>query len=85
MGSKVHGVDFQSDPWAMVFYFRGVKTVFFCEAATWAHFSIARDLRVVLGHRLRTIYHMPYVRTSYLEIHAASCCVPLNPLESDRI
>ena len=67
------------------FHFRGAKTGFFCEAATWGAFSIARDLRVVVEYRLRTTYHMPYVRASYLGIHAASCGVPPNPLESDRI
>jgi hypothetical protein len=67
------------------FHFRGAKTGFFVKELHGAHFSIARDLCVVVGHRLRTPYHMPYVRASYLGIHAASCGVPPNPLESDRI
>ena len=70
----------------MVFFIFGVpKRVFFVKQLQEAYFSIARDLRVVVGHRLRTTYHMPYVRGSYLEIPAASCGVPPNPLETDRI
>ena len=80
------GADFQSDPWAMDFYFRGAKTVFFfVEQLHGAYFCIARDLPVVVGHRLRTTYHTPYVRASYLEIPAASCGIPPNPLEIGRI
>ena len=68
------------------FFIFGVpKLVFFVKQLHGMHFSITRDLRVVVGHRLRTIYHMAYVRASYLGIHAASCGVPPNPLESDRI
>ena len=34
---------------------------------------------------LRTTYHMPYARGSHLGIPPASCGVPPNPLETDRI
>ena len=47
--------------------------------------SIARDLRAVIGDHLRTTYHMPCARVSFLGIPAASCGVPPNPLETDRI
>ena len=33
---------------------------------------IARDLRAVVGDRLRTTYHMPYARASHLGIPAAA-------------
>ena len=68
-----------------VFHFRGAETVFFCvKQLQEAHFSIAQDPRAVIGDRLRTAYHMPFARASYLGIHAASCGVSPNPLETDR-
>jgi hypothetical protein len=67
------------------FIFRVPKHVFFVKQLHGTHFSITQDLHVVVGHRLCTIYHMPYVRANYLGIHAASYGVPPNPLESDMI
>ena len=67
------------------FIFGVPKRDFFVKELYGAHFSIARDLRTVVGYRLRTTYHMPYARVSFLRIHAASCGVPPNPLKSDRI
>ena len=67
------------------FHFQGAKTDFFVKQLHGAHFTIARDLRVVVGYRLRTTYHMPYAHASHLGITAASCGVPPNPLETDRI
>ena len=67
------------------FIFRVPKRLFFVKQLQGAHLSIARDLRTVVGYRLRTTYHMPYARASHLGIHAASCGVPPNPLETDRI
>ena len=61
------------------------KRLFFVKPLHGAHLSIARDLHIVVGDRLRTTYHMPYARASYLGIPAASCGVPPNPLETDRI
>ena len=85
-GKQGPGSEFPIQPMGDGFFIFGVpKQVFFVKELHGAHFSIARDLCVVVGHRLRTPYHMPYVRASYLGIHAASCGVPPNPLESDRI
>ena len=68
------------------FFIFGVpRRFFFCEAARGAHFSIERNLHAVVGDCLRTTYHLPCVRVSFLGIHAASCGVPPNPLETDRI
>ena len=61
------------------------KRVFFVKELHGAHFSIVRDLRAVVGYRIHTTYHMPYARASHLKIPAASCGVPPNPLETDRI
>ena len=85
MGSKAPGGDFQSNPQTNRFPFSRCRNIFFCEAATWAHFSIARDLHAVVGDRLRTTYHMPYACASHMGIHAASYGVPPNPVETDRI
>ena len=85
MGSKTPGADFQSDPQAKVFSFSGCQTGFFMKDLHGAYFSIARDLRVVVGYCLRTTYHMPYARARHLGIPTASGGVPLNPLETDRI
>ena len=64
----------------------GLPKQFFCvKQLQGAHLSIARDLRVVIGDRLRTTYHMPYARASHLVIPAASRGIPPNPLETDRI
>ena len=49
------------------------------------HLIIARDLRTVIGDRLRTTYRMPYARASHLGNPAASYGAPPNPLETDRI
>ena len=49
------------------------------------HISIARNLHAVIGDHLRTTYHMPYVRVSFLGNPAASCGVPPNPLKTYRI
>ena len=65
--------------------FRGAETGFFVKELQGAPLSIARDLRAVIGDRLRTTYHMPYARVSFLGIPAASCGVPPNPVETDRI
>ena len=59
--------------------------LFFVKELHGAHFSIARDLRAAVGYLLHTTYHMPYVRGSHLGIPPASCGVPPNPLETDRI
>ena len=85
MGSKAPVTDFQSDPRATVFHFQGAKTFIFVKQLHGAHFSIVQDLRVVVGDRLRTTYHMSYVHASYLRIPVASCGVPPNSLETDRI
>jgi hypothetical protein len=61
------------------------KQVFYVKRLHGAHFSIARDIRVVVGHRLHTTYHMPYVPASYVGIHVATSGVPPNLLETDRI
>ena len=58
---------------------------FFVKQLQGVHLSIARDLRAVIGDRLRTTYHMPYARASHLGNPAASCGAPPNPLETDRI
>ena len=68
-----------------ILIFEVPKRFFFVKQLHGAHFSIARDLRVVVGDRLGTTYQMPYARASYLGIPAASCGVPPNPLETDRI
>ena len=67
------------------FIFRVPKRLFFVKHLQGTHLSIARDLRTVVGYRLRTTYHMPYARASHLGIRTASCGVPRNPLEMDRI
>ena len=77
---------FPIEPTGDGFFIFGVpKRVFFVKQLQGAHLSITRDLRTVVGHRLRTTYHMPYTRASYLRIPTASCGVPPNPLETDRI
>jgi hypothetical protein len=82
MVSKAPGADFQSDPRAMVFFiFEVPKRFSFVKQLHGAHFSIVRDIHVVVGHRLRTRYHMPYLRSSYLGIPTASCGIPPNLLE----
>ena len=68
-----------------IFIFWVPKRLFFVKQLQGAHLSIARDLRVAVGDLLRTTYHMPYARASHLGIPAASCGVPPNPLETDRI
>ena len=68
MGSKAPDVDFESDPRAKVFSFSGCQNgFFFVKELHGAHFSIARDLRAVVGYRLRTTYHMPYARVKALD------------------
>ena len=67
------------------FNFGVPKQVFFVKQLQGAHLSIARDLRVVIGDRLRTTYQMSYARASQLGIPTASCGVPPNPMETDRI
>ena len=86
MGSKAPGADFQSDQRATRFSFSGCRDgCFFVKQLQGAHVSIARDHRIVIGDRLLTTYHMPYAHVSYLAIPVASCGVPPNPLETDRI
>ena len=68
-----------------IFIFGVPKRVFFVKQLQGAHVSIARDHRIVIGDRLRTTYHMLYAHVSYLAIPAASCGIPPNPLETDRI
>ena len=58
------------------FNFGVPKRVFFVKQLQGVHLSIARDLCAVIGDRLRTTYHMPYARVSFLGIPAASCGVP---------
>ena len=67
------------------FQFRSAETFFFVKQLHGMHLSIARDLRAVIGDRLRTTYHMPYARASHLGNPAASYGAPPNPLETDRI
>ena len=67
------------------FIFPVPKRLFFVKQLQGAHLSIARDLSTVVGYRLLTTYHMPYARASHLGIRTASCGVPPNPLETDRI
>ena len=85
MGSKAPGADFQCDQRVTRFSFSSCRNGFFCEATTGAHLSIERNHHAVIGDHLRTTYHIPYARVSYLAILAASCGVPPNPLETDRI
>ena len=59
--------------------------LFFVKQLRGAHFSIARDLRAVVGYLLRITYHVPYARKKNLGTRAASGGVPPNPLETDRI
>ena len=86
MGSKAPGADFQSDPRATRFSFSGCRNgFFFVKQLQGAHLSIGRNLCALIGDRLRTTYHIPYARASFLGLPAASCGVPPNPLETDRI
>ena len=64
------------------FNFGVPKRVFFVKQLQGAHLSIARDLRAVIGDRLRTTYHMPYAHASHLGNPAASYGAPPNPLEN---
>ena len=68
-----------------IFIFWVPKRVFSVKQLHGPHLSIARDLRAVVGDRLRTSYHMLYARASYLGIPTDSCRVPPNPLETGRI
>ena len=68
-----------------IFIFGVPKRVFFVKQLQGNNYVIARNLCAVIGDRLRTTYHMTYVRASYLVIPEASCGVPPNPLETDRI
>ena len=45
-----------------IFIFRVPKRIFCVNKLHEAHFSIARDLRAVVGYLLRTTYHVPYAR-----------------------
>ena len=67
-----------------VFYFWGAEIVFFKQLQG-GQFSIARNLCRVIGDRLLTTYDIPCARVSFLGILAASCGVPPNPLETNRI
>ena len=80
------GRGFPIQPTGDLFFIFGVpKRCFFVKQLHGAHFSIARNLRAVIGDRLHTIYHMPYARASFLGIPLASCGVPPNQQETDRI
>ena len=68
-----------------IFIFGVPKRFFFVKQLHGAHLSIARNHCAVIGDHLRSTYHMPYARVSYLAIPEASCGVPPNPLETDRI
>ena len=68
-----------------IFNFWVPKRFFCVKQLQGAHLSIARDLRAVIGDRLRTTYHMSYARASHLGNLAASYGAPPNPLETDRI
>ena len=68
-----------------IFIFGVPKRVFSVKQLQGPHLSIARDLRAVVGDRLRTTYHIPYARASHLGNPAASYGAPPNPLETDRI
>ena len=67
------------------FHFRAAETGFFVKQLQGTDFNIELNHRAVIGDHLRTTYDMPYARVSFLRIHAASCGVPPNPLETDRI
>ena len=41
--------------------------LFFVKQLGGVHFSIARDLRAVVGYLLRTTYHVPYARKKIWE------------------
>ena len=84
-GKQGPGRGFPIGPTGDVFSFFGCRNGFFVKQLQGAHLSITRDLRTVVGYLLRTTYHMPYERASYLRIPTASCGVPPNPLETDRI
>jgi hypothetical protein len=71
-GGKAPGVDFQSDPRAMVFIFLGFRNGVFCEAATGAHLRFGRDPRAMIGDRLHITYHIPYAHVCILGMHEAS-------------
>ena len=45
-----------------IFIFGVTGRLFFVKQLRGAHFSIARDLRIVGGYVLRTTYHVPYAR-----------------------
>ena len=76
MGSKARSRISNPTLGRRYFYFRGAETAFFVKQLHGAHMSIARDLRAVVGDRLRTTYHMTYACASHLGISAASCGVP---------
>ena len=86
-GKQGLGCGFPIRPTDDQFFIFGVPKwiFFFVKQVQGAQFSIARNLCAVIGDRLRTTYHMPYARISFLRILAASCGAPLNPLETDRI
>ena len=85
-GKQGPGRGFPIRPTVDGFFNFGVpKRVFFVKQLQGVHLSIARDLRAVIGDRLRTTYHMPYTHVIFLRIPAASCGVPSNPLETDRL
>ena len=83
-GKQGPGRGFPIRPTGDGFFIFG-ETHFFVKQLHGAHMNIARDLRIVVGDRLRTTYHMPYARASHLGNPAASCGAPPNPLETDRI
>ena len=85
-GKQGPGLGFPTQPTGDPIFIFGVpKRVFSMKHLQGPHFSIARDLRAVVGDRLRTSYHMPYAHASYLRIPADSCGVSPNRLETGRI
>src|SRR5664279_1459105 len=85
-GKQGPGRGFPIRPTGGPFFIFGVPNrVFFVKQLQGAHLSIGRNLCALIGDRLRTTYHIPYARASFMGLPAASCGVPPNPLETDRI
>jgi hypothetical protein len=57
-------------------HFLGAEMGFFVKHLHGAYFSIAGNICAVIVDFLRTTYHMPCARVSFLGIPAASCGVP---------
>ena len=70
-GKQGPGRGFSIRPTGDSFFIFGVPKRFFVNQLQGAHVNIARDHHIVIGDRLRTTYHMPYARVSFLGNPAA--------------